>query len=147
MRLVPIGVLALTLAAAVPAALQDSGEEHHEESVLHENMELIEETLGRLRRELRDASNHRAALERVVVVQQAVLACKNETPPMAASLPEGERQAFVDAFRGQMITLMRGLLELEEALLADDNEAAQAALRKVREMEDPGHERFTEDDD
>ena len=50
------------------------------------------------------------------------------------------------AFRAEMIALMRGLLELEEALLADDNEAAQAALRKVREMEDPGHERFTSDE-
>jgi hypothetical protein len=146
MRLALIGALALTLAAAVPAALQDSDAEHHEDDVLHASMEVIEETLGRLRRELRDAANHRAALERVALIQQAVLDCKGETPPMAASLPEGERQAFVDGFRAEMITLMRGLLELEGALLADDNEAAQAALRKVREMEDPGHERFTSDE-
>ena len=145
MRSALIRALALTLAAAVPAALQDSDGEHREQDLLHENMELVEETLGRLRRELRDAANHRTALERVVVVQRAVLICKSLVPPMAESLPEGERQAFVDAFRGEMVELMRGLLELEQALLADDNEAAQAALRVVREMEDPGHERFTED--
>ena len=143
MRCALIGALAL--AAAFPAALPQEHEEHGEDD-LEENMELIEETLGVLRRELRDPANHPTALERVVVLQRAVLVCKSEQPPMTESLPGAERAAFVTAFRREMVTLLRGLLELEEALLDDNNEAAQAALRRVREMEDPGHERFTEEE-
>jgi soluble cytochrome b562 len=116
-----------------------------DETELAQQMEVVESAVGRLRRNLRDPAKNADSLQLVVEAQTAALFCKGQTPSMAANVPEAEREAFVAAYRKEMATLLRGMIDLELALLDGDNEAAKTALQSVRDMEEPAHERFTED--
>ena len=45
-----------------------------------------------------------------------------------------------------MVDLLAAQLDLEAALLDGDAEATKAAFARVREMEDLGHERFSDEE-
>jgi hypothetical protein len=136
-----LAIAALALCSLLPVAPQDE----HDETPLAEAMEVVETAVGKLRRTLRDPAKNAESLALLVEADTAALACKGHTPSLTASLPEAEREAFVSAYRKQMAELLRGLLEVEIALLDGDGEAAKTALQLVREMEEPAHERFTDD--
>jgi len=118
--------------------------QEHDETVLAQHMHLIEEAVRGLRRSLRKAEDNPRSLELLATLQTAALACKGEAPAMAASLPEAERDAFVQAYRVEMISMLEASLATERAVLAGDLDAAKEHFALIRESEDPGHERFTE---
>jgi hypothetical protein len=137
--LLPLGLFAVVSGAGP----QD---EEHETSVLEDHMETIEGAVKVLRRSLRDPANRADSLELVAEIQAATVVCKSLVPPMAETVPEAERAAFVTEYRLMLVDFLGHQLALERALLADDAEAVQAAFKLVRDMEDTGHERFTEDE-
>ena len=139
-------LLACALLSLIPSTLltrQEGQEEEHEETELEEHMHKIEDSLRKLRRSLRDESKRDASLEEIAAMQREALEAKLLTPSMAEALPAAERAAMIRAFRRTMVDVIAGQLELEAAILDGDQEAARAAFRKVHDMEDAGHERFT----
>ena len=138
-------ILPLFLAVPLTSSFQDT-EEAHEESPLEEQMLLIEDNLGILRRGLRDESKAAQCLEAVVAMQAATAKAKLLTPPMVTSLPEADQVAFATNFRKTMIALLTDQLALESAVLDGDFEAAKALFKKIHDQEESGHERFTEDE-
>ena len=112
---------------------------------LEKHMEAVEQAVKRLRRSLRDESKRATSLELVSELQHASLACKDLVPRMTATQPEAERAGFQEAYRRQMVDFLAAQFDLEAALLDGDAEAAQAAFKIVRDMEEQGHERFTEE--
>lgn len=144
----PIALLSMLLVPALLLAAQDpagapapTGEP--ETSELAEHMEHIEVLVGKLRRSLRKPEQKADSLGHVAEMQAATLASKGLVPAMATRLPEAERPAFVTAYRIDMVAMLSALLELELALLEDRHEEANAIFKRVRAMEDSGHERFT----
>ena len=81
----------------------------------------------------------------LVDAQRAVIEAKQMVPPLAEKQPEAERAAFVAAYRKTICELLTKLLELEVALIDGDQARIDEAYKRVRSMEDAGHERFTED--
>ena len=138
----PAALLAAALAFPLASfvAPQDPG--GHEESPLEEEMLTLEDNLGKLRRAIRDESKAAECLEAVAAMQQAVMKCKLMTPPRAADLPEDQRAAFVADYRKMLIGLLQDQLALETALLDGDFDTAKELFKKVRAMEETGHERF-----
>ena len=112
---------------------------------LTEAMEAIEESLGRLRRALREDAQVEEGLAAVADMQAAALRAKLLAPPLLARAPEGERAGLLRDYRKLMIELVSSQLALETALLDGDLEAARELFKEVRAFEDRGHERFTED--
>jgi len=143
-RTVIAWLLFLGLFAAVLGARPQ--DEEHEISVLEDHMETIEGAVKVLRRSLRDPANRADSLELVAEIQAATVVCKSLVPPMAETVPADERAAFITEYRLMLVDFLGYQLDLERALLAGDEEAAKAAFKQVREMEDTGHERFTEDE-
>jgi len=135
------------LSLRAPQEGQRPEKEHHEESELEEHMERIERSVKALRRSLRDPALAAESLQTLAEIQAQTLACKPLTPAATARLPEGEREAFVKAYRKAMIDFLTRQLELEAALLEGDEEAVKTAFDAFREMEDPSHERFAPEDD
>ena len=132
--------LALIAAVRPPSAPQDD-----DATVLAQNMEIVEDGLRALRRSLRDPAAAADSLATIAGCEAAVLACKLERPIKAAGVPEAEREAFVKAFRIEMIGLVSGFLELEKAVLeGQDAEATKAIWDRIKAFEDPAHERFTD---
>jgi hypothetical protein len=129
------------------AALQDPapvGEQEHEATALEHHMEDIEAALKTLRRSVRDAEKAPESLRLLHELQTAILAAKLEAPIKAETLSEDERAAFVAAFREQMVGMLSATCELEVAILHGDVELSRQLHKAIADMEDPGHERFTE---
>ncbi len=84
-------------------------------------------------------------LEAVHQMQLLTVQTKVMKPSMTESLPEGEREAFVLAYRQKQIATMVSLLELEAAMLEGDMEKAAEAFTAVRTHRSEGHEAFIED--
>jgi len=133
--------LGLAMTAPAPAAPADEGNE------LHEHMEVIEEALGKLRRSLRDEQRNEESLAHIAVLQKETLACKLLVPEVVEELAEPQRSEEKTAYRRMMVDMLASQLELEAALLDGDADAAKKAFRKLRNMEDPGHERFTAEEE
>ena len=133
----------LVLTAFIRPAPQD---DEHDETPMAEAMHRVEDALKELRRSVRDPEATAASLASVIVAQEASLTCKTLAPAMAAKVPEAERAAFLLAYRLEMIRFERALLDLEQALLeGKDVETLREMYKGLKEMEDPAHERFTED--
>jgi soluble cytochrome b562 len=137
--------LLLTPALLLLPAAQESPDEH-EHTELEERMEEIESAVKRLRRSLRDDANRADSLALVVEMQRATLASKGLAPKRAATLEGEARARFEREYRRTMVDLLSAQLELEAALLDGDLEAAKAAFTRVRDFEDSGHERFSEEE-
>ena len=143
-------VLVTALAGAsaflAPSSLQETAQHAHE-TPLEEHMESIEDAVKRLRRSLRDPANLAGSLELVARMQADTLVCKGLEPRLSAGLPADERAASATAYRRLMVDFLSAQLELEAALLDGDAEATSAAFQRVRDFEEPGHERFTEQEE
>ncbi len=109
------------------------------------NMELLRDGLQDIRRDLSDATRLSERLELVVRMQSAAKASKTMPFPLAEEQPEGERAGFVLAYRKEMILVEEELLHLERAILDSDLPAAKESYKKLKQMEEDGHARFSED--
>ena len=137
MKLLSIFLSSLLLAVGITAAA--STKAHGE---LHDRMESIEETLGKLRRTLRDENQRAESLKHIASLQEDTLACKLLVPESIEAAPKAAQSKMKSEYRRMMVDLLRFQLDLEAALLDGDADAVKSSFKKIRNMEDTGHERF-----
>ena len=144
-------ILALSLAAlflALPsapaeAARQDGDTE--EDSPLLKDMEVIQDQLKFLRRNLKKPEENPASLAALQEMQRAAVACKGMSFPMA-DRAEGEAKAeLIKGYKLGTIGLIESMLQMERALLEGDNDKARELYKTVKAFEDSGHEKYTEE--
>lgn len=120
--------------------------EHDEATVIAQNMDVIKKGMRRLRRGLKDKEQLPAALPIVMAMQEAAQICKTERPAMTDGIEGKEAQdQFVTEYRLGMIQFQNGLLMLEEAVLKGDADLAQKIYGKLKDAQESGHEKFTEE--
>ena len=107
-------------------------------------MEKLDAALEALKLGIRDPTKDAASLEQIVLAQQACLNCKQMTPRMAPNVPEAERAKFLTDYRKGLAAALIELAKLETALLDGDRDQARALWRKIEQMEEEGHNTFTE---
>ena len=150
MKIFPLLVLCLSflLPRAVDSpfeeALQEPAQEE-EVGPLEERMLVLKRGMRALRRGLKDPEKDAASLEIVTEMAAAVGQSKILPPPMIEAIPEERRDDFLLEYRKSMVSMQMELLKLEMGLLEGDREAAKSSYESLKEMEDAGHERFTED--
>ena len=150
MKIFPLLVLFLSflLPRAVDSpfeeALQEPAQEE-EVGPLGERMLVLKRGMRALRRGLKDPEKDAASLEIVTEMAAAVGQGKILPPPMIEAIPEERRDDFLLEYRKSMVSMQMELLKLEMGLLEGDREAAKASYESLKEMEDAGHESFTED--
>lgn len=144
--LVVVGAMALAL-QAVPQEPSRRRHKKGEDTELAHHMEKVEDALKALRRSLRDPDNRDESLSLVSTMETETIACKAFVPFMAATIQEDDRGDFVYDFRRTMLDFLEHQLDLERAILDGDPDAIKEAFGKVHDMEDFGHERFTQDED
>jgi soluble cytochrome b562 len=142
-RLLLLPALALAVLWFLPAS---GGANTPDEGPLAEAMEEMDAHMRTLRKTLKDPARGADSLAAIVGLQGAVNAAKVEVPPMARGLEGEAREAFVRDYRKAMIDLGEDLLALERHVVDGDLEKAMEAYKAVRKHEDPGHERFTEEE-
>lgn len=150
MKILPLPVLLLSflLPRAVDSSFEEALQEPaQEEEVgpLEERMLVLKRGMRALRRGLKDPEKDAASLEIVTEMAAAVGQGKILPPPMIEAIPKEKRADFLLEYRKSMVSMQMELLKLEMGLLEGDREAAKASYDSLKEMEDAGHERFTED--
>ena len=137
-------VVSLAFAGRVRAA-QDKPA-HAPDSVLESHMHGIEDAIHDLRRSLKDPAKSADSLASIAKLQADAVVAKSELPRMLPHVPEAERPAFVVAYRREMVRLLEASLKLESAVLDGKPEPIKEAFEALRAMEDPAHDRFTEEE-
>lgn len=139
-----LGLSRVGLAAFEAPSTQDP-EEEVPETELARHMEIVEDGLRSLRRSVRDPEKNADSLATVIACEHAIMACKDEVPSMTERIPEAEREAFVAAFRVSMVEMLESFLVMEKAILEGRNDELRDLYKVLKGLEDPAHERFTED--
>jgi soluble cytochrome b562 len=141
-----LSLVALFLAlpsAPAEAARQDGDTE--EDSPLLKDMEVIQDQLKFLRRNLKKPEENPASLAALQEMQRAAVACKGMSFPMA-DRAEGEAKAeLIKGYKLETIGLIESMLQMERALLEGDNDKARELYKTVKAFEDSGHEKYTEE--
>jgi hypothetical protein len=149
LRTASLFALALTaLFIALPttpieAALQDDATE--EDSPLLQEMDVLQDQLKLLRRNLKKPEENESSLKVIQEMERSAVACKGMSFPMAEAV-EGEAKAeLIKGYKLEMIAMIETILQMERALLADDNDKARELYKTIKGFEDSGHEKFTDE--
>src|SRR5438874_2622954 len=88
-------LLAGLAAPLLRAADHKPAEEKVKKGPMAEHMETIDDAMGKLRRTIRKSELNADSLKLLQEMQQEAVACKAMVPPMAAKIPEAQRQHFL----------------------------------------------------
>ena len=156
--------LGLALAAALlagpaaftfgPAAARAADEpakkekkEGQEDTPLQKEMEGIEKEMKNLRRTLRKAEQKDDSLKSVANIKASATKCKDLVPAMAKTVPAADRDKFVAAYQKSMDEFIAEVGKLEAAVKDGKTEDALEIHKHLKELEDAGHEKFTQSTD
>jgi hypothetical protein len=96
-----------------------------------------------IRAQVSDPTKNASTLAAVLDLEQHTLAAKGAVLHSAATMPTADAKAAKHAdYQGDMVTLLRHELDLEEALLANDNTKAAKAAADLHDLEEEGHKEF-----
>jgi hypothetical protein len=116
-----------------------------EDTELAKQMEQMDDEMKKLRKSLKDAASNAASLESLTKLQQWTVTAKALTPAMAAAMPEAEKAKFVAAYRKDMAGLLAAYAQIEVAVLDNDNAKAEELFKGLKQIEDDGHEKYSEE--
>ena len=77
-----------------------------------------------------------------VFIQKAAKACVDLIPAMASTVPAGERDKFVAAYKKDMEAFIGEVGKMEQAVKDGKNDQAVEIHKKLKELEDTGHEKY-----
>jgi soluble cytochrome b562 len=150
-----VAVPALPFTALTPAAhaADDAGKsdsteggskkkKEGKETELQKHMEVIEAAMKKLRRSLPKSDQNAESLKQIADVQKAAKACVDLIPAMAATVPAGERDKFVAAYKKDMESFIGEVGKMEQAVKDGKNDQAVEIHKKLKELEDTGHEKY-----
>lgn len=106
------------------------------------HMQAMNRVFNLLREQTKDPSQNRSSISLVTDLEWSTFSAKEAIPLRATILPDAERRAMLDAYRRQFVKLLRQELDLEEALLNDDNRAVAALVAAIEATENEGHDKF-----
>ena len=106
------------------------------------HMQAMNRVFSLLREQAKDPSQNRASISLVTDLEWSTFSAKEATPLRATILPDAERRAMLDGYRRQFLKLLRQEIDLEEALLNNDNRAVTALVAAIEATENEGHDQF-----
>ena len=130
-----LAALLLTAFIAVPTVRADDTE-------LAKQMEAIDDAAKKLRRSLKKPEQNADSLKLIGQMQAAAVASKELEPAKAAKMPEAEKAKFVAEYRREMAKVITEMVNLELAVLDNQNEKAEEILKNLKQLEESGHEKF-----
>jgi hypothetical protein len=136
-------LLCCTLVSAPSFAQEDASGSgaRRDPSPIEAQMEQLDEAVDAVADFLKKPAGD-APLASVAAAQAALHEAKQHVPNTTERQPEGERAAFVKDYRLQINKTMRGLLDLEDALLGEDWKAAEKVLGELQKQKKAGHDKF-----
>jgi soluble cytochrome b562 len=135
---------AMILSCAVGLLMVPSQAADEKHTVLHDQMEAMNDAFKAFRREtdpVKGATQARLA-------QQAALKSAMEVPELVTAMPEGpEKAKALLTYRKMMGKLLVTLCEVEEAFLDGKIEEVAKIVDSLKEQKKAGHDKFMDEDE
>ena len=112
------------------------------ETELQKHMEVIEAAMKKLRRSLPKSDQNAESLKQIADIQKEAKACVDLIPAMAATVPAGERDKFVAAYKKDMEAFIGEVGKMEQAVKDGKNDQAVEIHKKLKELEETGHDKY-----
>ena len=144
---VPILPFTTALTPAAHAADDSEGgakKKKDKDTELQKHMEVIEAAMKKLRRSLPKSEQNAESLKQIAEIQKAAKACVDLIPAMASTVPAGERDKFVASYKKDMEAFIGEVGKMEQAVKDGKNEDAVEIHKKLKELEDKGHEKYNQ---
>ena len=116
-----------------------------DDSPLLKEMDILQDQLKSLRRNLKKPEENESSLKAIQEMERSAVACKGMSFPMAEALEGEAKAALIKGYKLEMIAMIETILEMERALLEDDNDKARELYKTIKGFEDSGHEKFTDE--
>lgn len=109
---------------------------------LHHGMEAMGKTFKALKGQINDPTKNQSSLALVEELEKQTLAAKGMTPRGASTRPTDERAKYLADYRIDMANLLRGEIELEEALIDGKQDKVAEAFQSLVDQMTEGHKAF-----
>jgi hypothetical protein len=110
---------------------------------MEKEMGAMSKALKIISKQVADPTKNSSTLAAVLDLEQHTVAAKGAALRTAATMPTADAKAAKQAdFQGDMVTLLRHELDLEEDLLANENDKAVKAVADLHDLETQGHKEF-----
>ncbi len=142
------GFVATTLAQETPPATPPAGQGRRgggggaAPTNISGAMGDMNRALRTLKTEAADPTKSEAALRDIGLLQRDVAIAKSQLPPAVNDLSGDEKTKQANEYRSQMISLMRVLLDLEDAVVAQKADDIKNLLAKIDDAQKKGHADF-----
>lgn len=144
------GLAASTLlCSGLRAADHDHGDSD-DESPVHERMEEMGKSMRVLARGLNSAdpaAGKADYLEALQKMQLLAVEAKALVPSTMEKVPEADRPAKLAGYRADLAATIAIMLEIEQAVLSDQWDAAKEAFGKLRAARKDGHEKYAPEEE
>jgi hypothetical protein len=142
-RTLPL-TLALLLALPVAPLLRAQEKHEHKEpdTELGRTMEKFSGAWRKLRKQVADPASNASSLELVATIQAGLEKGLTFTPAKAETMPAGDKEKFIASYQAKLKEFIAFLPQLETALKANDNTAAQAIVQKMGAAQKEDHHEF-----
>lgn len=142
----------MSLLMATAASAQGSSEQTPPESKkppteLGQWMDQMSDAFRKLRRQVALPEQNAASRELVAQMIDGAEHARELKPEKLAEIPESEHEKFLAGFHEQMGKLLADLRQLDAALAAGDNAAAEGLVRELRGVQRDGHKAYKVDRD
>lgn len=134
-----------TVPVADPSA-SPSAAVSQDETALGKMMEEINRGFRKLRKDLDDAKKNDESIVLVRELQTIAAKARLEKPARLSEVAEDARKQFVIDYQRTMIEFAHGLLDLEDALLAGENDRAKEVRDNLNKAKSDAHKAFKPED-
>jgi hypothetical protein len=115
--------------------------------ILEKSMKGLKRNMRTLGRNLSKAESKTMCLESIRLMQGFVLAAFPHCPEPFDAAGKKDPVQWEFGFRRRMVDIAKVLLDLEEALQADDSERIEMIWDKIRDLKKDGHNLYQEEED
>jgi soluble cytochrome b562 len=139
LALVALLAFAFTAAPFVRAAEE---KKKGTDSPLGKEMEDLGKAIKALRKSVKDPAKNADSLKLVETAEKAATASKDLKPAMLEKAPEGDRAKLLEGYKKAMDEVITTLGTLKKQLKDNKNEDAQETMKKLKDLEEAGHEKY-----
>lgn len=140
--LICVVALAVLVSGSRLTAKADPNPGGEDMTELGEQMDRLSGAFRKLRRQAGDPAYNAASLELLAEMRAAAQAAEKLIPAKAVDLPASARGKFTTAYRKQMGKLLAQLADIEAALKAGDNPAAQKRIGALADFQKASHREY-----
>lgn len=117
-----------------------------EDTPLSKEMSAMNKSVRLLKRQLADPAKKADNLALLDKIKKNIDAAHKLEPAKTKEVPAGEKAAYVEKFKQEIIELGKAMGELEAAIKVDKPDEAKKALDKITELKEKGHKDFSVDE-